>query len=575
MTSQMPQTGYPSIEKPWLKYYSEEATNSNLPECTIYEYLWESNKNHLNDVALIYFGRKITYRKLFESIDKAAAAFSAIGVKKGDVVAICSVTIPEVIYCIYALNRLGAVSNMIDPRTNMERIRQYINVSKTKHIVSIDKCLPKIEKLKADGFSGEIVIISAMDSLFPITKMGYLLKRQNKKIGTGVSWNQFLKLTASLETSTYEKGKPATIIYTSGTTGIPKGALLSDDTFNILALQYQFLGVKYNRNQSFLDIMPPFIAYGIICGIHMPLILGLKTILVPLFDIEKFDDLFIKHKPAHFLGVPAHYEKLSTSPKMTNCDLSFLESAGVGGDSLSIQMENQINNFLSSHKSKYNIAKGYGMTEVGSAAVACHGSVNKIGSVGIPHCKTVVSVFDPDTEKELTYNQAGEICISTSAMMIGYVANEQETNKVIKKHKDGSLWVHSGDIGYMDRDGFVFIKGRIKRMIIRPDGHNVFPMSIENIILEHRAVKKCAVVGKSDKEHIIGKWPVAFIVLKNSFRKNATIIAEIEELCNHKIPPRDTAVEFFEIDELPYTDNGKIDYRALEQLAQNDIALQS
>lgn len=123
------------------------------------------------------------------------------------------------------------------------------------------------------------------------------------------------------------------------------------------------------------------------------------------------------------------------------------------------------------------------MTEVGSAAVACHGKVNKLGNIGIPHCKTIVSVFEPGTEKELTYNQEGEIYISTYAIMLKYTGDEEETEKVLVKHSDGQVWVHSSDIGYMDEDGFIFMKGRMKRMIVRPDGHNVWPSQIEAVIL--------------------------------------------------------------------------------------------
>lgn len=560
-------TGYPSIDKPWLKYHNEGAFDAPMPERTIYEYLWENNKDHLDDVALTYFDRRITYGEMFKNIDKTAAAFSAIGIKSGDVVAICSITTPEVIYCLYALSRLGATSNMIDPRTNIERMKEYLKTSNTKLIVAIDKCLPKIAKIKSDGFCGEVIEISAKNSLSPIMKMGYSLKNKSEKIDVGIKWQRFIKMAAPVETAPYQKGKTATIVYTGGTTGVPKGAMLSDDTFNTIGFQYILCKAEYHRGQNFLNIMPPFIAYGIVCGIHMPLILGFNDVIIPLFDPEKFDELVIKYKPSHVFGVPTHYEKLAESPKMANCDLSFLVTAGAGGDALSVKMETKINEFLKFHNGRYGIVKGYGMTEVGSVATFCFEDKNKIGSVGIPHCKTVVSAFEPDTDKELMYNQEGEICLSTPAMMVGYLANAEETKKVIRKHSDGKLWIHTGDIGYVDEDGFVFIKGRIKRMIIRPDGHNVFPTTIENVVLEHTAVESCAVVGKSDPEYVTGNWPVAFIVLKPEFKNNPSVLSEIKSLCDDKLPPRDTATEFFEIDDLPLTNIGKVDYKALEGIA--------
>lgn len=385
----------------------------------------------------------------------------------------------------------------------------------------------------------------------------------------GIPWKSFVRgFQPTNNTSVpYRKNKAAAIVYTGGTTGIPKGAELTDDTMNIIALQFKLLGAEYNRKQNFLNIMPPFIAYGITCGIHMPLVLGLNDVLIPVFNPDKFDDMIKKYKPAHLLGVPTFFEKLSRSPKMKGFDLSFLESAGVGGDTITIESEKNLNRFLHDHNCKYDIAKGYGMTEVGSAAVACHGKVNKLGSIGIPHCKTIVSVFEPGTEKELTYNQEGEIYISTPAIMLKYTGDEEETKKVLVKHSDGQVWVHSSDIGYMDEDGFIFLKGRMKRMIVRPDGHNVWPSQIEAVILQHPAVDLCAVVGLPVPDTLNGKIPTAFIVPKKGYCPTDELLKEIEAHCKKYMPERDTASVFRFIDQLPMTNIGKVDFRALEEQA--------
>lgn len=263
-----------------------------------------------------------------------------------------------------------------------------------------------------------------------------------------------------------------------------------------------------------------------------------------------------------------HYEHLMSSPKMKTFDLSFWKIPGCGGDGMNAKTEENINRFLLEHLCPSPITKGYGMTELGSAAVTCIGKTNKPGSVGIPHCKTVVSVFRPGTHQELMYGQEGEICVKTPAVMSGYIGDTAETEKVLQRHADRCLWVHTGDIGYMDEDGFLFIKGRMKRMIIRPDGHNVFPLTIENVIMQHQAVEACAVVGMPDKDHRSGKWPVAYIVLKVGYKNNEYVLSEIESYCAKWLPPRDTALEFFEIDQLPLTDVGKVNYHALEQMAQ-------
>lgn len=560
-------TGYPSIDKPWLKYFSEEAISTPIPECTMYEFLYQSNKDQFDDVALIYYGKKITYRTMFSEIDKAARAFTQKGISEGDVVAVISVTFPEIIYAIYALNKIGAVSNLIDPRTPVERLKIYMERSKTKMIVAVDKFMPRVVQLQKEGFKGEVVSVSAKDSLPLGIKLLYSLKNHEKP-ATGTPWKSFVseKQSTNIPAVPYKKNRAAAIVFTGGTTGTPKGAELTDDTMNIIALQYKLLGAEYNRKQNFLNIMPPFIAYGITCGIHMPLVLGLNDVLIPVFDPDKFDDMIIKYKPAHLLGVPTFFEKLSRSPKMEGFDLSFLESAGVGGDTITIESEKMLNKFLHDHGCKYDIAKGYGLTEVGSAAVACHGTINKLGSIGVPHCKTIVSIFKPGTEKELSYNQEGEIYISTPAIMLQYTGDKEETDKILAKHSDGTVWVHSNDIGYMDEDGFIFLKGRMKRMIVRPDGHNVWPSQIEAVILQHPAVDLCAVVGLPAPT-MNGKIPTAFIVLKKDYTPSDELLKGIEAYSKQYMPERDTASEFRFIDKLPMTSIGKVDFRALEEQA--------
>lgn len=559
-------TGYPSIDKPWLKYYGDEARRLEVPNKTAYEYMWENNKNNEKDVALRFYWKKISYKALFEKIKIVANAFVELGIKRNDVVAICAVTTPETIYAFYALNYIGATANIIDPRTNIDRIIDYLRKSNTKCIVAIDKCEVIVDKVLCENVCESAVIFSPTNTLNPLNKVnvsGYH-KNDNK-----FEWNQFIKFgkERKAEKAIYEKERTAAIVYTGGTTGIPKGAMLSDDTFNVMAFQYMHIGIDYNREDNFLNIMPPFIAYGIVCGIHMTLTLGLTNVIIPLLDTTKLDKLVLKYRPMLMLCVPTHYEILAHSSKIEGKDLSFLKIPGCGGDGINVKLEQQLNHFLTEHNCPSDIAKGYGMTEVGSAAVTCRGKINKEGSVGIPHCKTIVSVFDIETMQELKYGEEGEICICTEAMMNSYLGMPEETQKVIKVHADGSKWVHSGDLGYMDEDGFLFIKGRMKRMIIRPDGHNVFPLQIENVIMEHDDIENCAVVGKSDTSVENGKWPVAYIVKKqNVIKDNNILLEEVQKLCADKLPPRDSATEFYIIDELPVTNLGKIDFVKLEQM---------
>ena len=561
-------TGYPSIDKPWLKYYSEEAINAELPAMTMYDYIYRCNKDNLTGTAINYYGKKIIYAELFRNIESAAKAFTACGIREGDTVAICSFTIPEVIYAVYALNRIGAVANMIDPRTNPVRVKYYFQLSNSKYYLILDRFFKKIKDALPEDAEKITVRLSIGNSLPAMKKAAYSLKAP-KTENFGLSWKDFLQKGNSVEYKPvpYQPDKPAVIVYTGGTTGVPKAAVMSNDTMNAAAFQTVLTCTSPTRGKTILNIMPPFLAYGIVCGIHAAFAWQLINLIISWFEPETLGELVKKHKPFLMAGVPMHYEKLMDSPKMKNFDLSFFEMPICGGDKLNEQTEKRINNFFESHNSKYRIIKGYGMTEVGSATAMCLHNANKPGSIGVPFCKTVITVFEPDTENELKYAQEGEICFCTPAAMLGYLDNESETNNVLRTHSDGQKWVHSGDIGYMDEDGSVFIKGRTKRMIIRPDGHNVWPSLIENVILSHEAVKECAVVGKTDKKYSSGKWPVAFIVMNDDVKDENDVLEKIRALCDDKLPPRDIAAEYTALPNLPHTDMGKIDFRALEKIA--------
>lgn len=567
-------TGYPSIDKPWLKYYSEESINAILPECTIYEYLYNSNKDYQSNTALNYFDNKISFAQVFSNIETAAKAFQNNGVNAGDIVTIASVTTPETIYAFYGLNRIGAVANMVDPRTSAEGIKHYIEEVGSKIVLCIEVALPKIIEAVKGTKVEKIIVVSPADSLKGIKKSLFKLKQKIDKevpIYTNIciSWNSFVKTgnNTELKTVSYEKDKCCVIVHTGGTTGMPKGVMLSNENLNISAYQAIIAGIDMRRDQTWLNIMPPFIAYGIGNGLHLPLIVGMETILIPSFNPEEFDKLLIKYKPNHMVGAPSHYGNLINSRRMDNVDLSYIIAPTVGGDTMDRKLEVDTNSFLEKHNCKDRITKGYGMTEVSAAVSVCTSNeCNKLGSVGIPFTHTIISIFDPVTGKELTYNDRGEVCICTPNRMLGYYGNPDATNEIIRIHEDGRKWVHSGDIGYMDEDGNLFIVDRMKRMIIRHDGFKVFPSQIEKVIIKNKFVESCCVVGKSDKTHSQGKLPVAYIVLVDNNADKRTIKEQLRDLCAEELPEYAQPEDFVVIDKMPLTAIGKVDYKVLEQI---------
>lgn len=567
-------TGYPSIDKPWLKYYSQEAINAKLPNCTIYDYLYENNKNYQSRTALNYFERKISYGELFENIKKTACALRQNGVDKGSIVTILMPTLPETVYLFYALGKIGAIGNMVDPRTNVEGIRDYIQEVGSELLIIVDVALPKVADILPQTTIKKVLVISPADSLPPILQILYKMKqgKRPKISGICISWKAFISEgTAYIGTTDteYERDCPVVIVHTGGTTGKPKGVLLTNENLNASSFQAQISGIDLQREHSWLNIMPPFIAYGVGNGLHLPLSVGMETILIPQFDPKKFDELLLKYRPNHMTGVPSHYGSIINSKRMKNEDLSYVIAPTVGGDSMDINLEQETNRFLQAHKCKYLVTKGYGMTEVAAGVTVCiSNDCNRIGSVGIPLTHTTVSIFDMDTGEELTYNQQGEVCMTGPNTMLGYYKNPEATDEIIIRHKDGLDWVHSGDIGYMTEDGMLFIVDRVKRMIVRHDGFKVFPSLIEKSLVGHKAVKACCVVGTPDKEHSQGKLPVAHIVLNQEFAQREEFVRkQLVALCLKELPEYAQPINYVFCESLPLTSIGKVDYRALEDVS--------
>ena len=562
---------YASVAKPWLKYYDASFIGQPLPDCTTFEYLYQQNKQHLNEPALEYFGRKITYADLFVNIKKTAAAFRAIGLKKGDIATVVSVMTPEIIYAFYAADLIGATLNLVDPRYSVEGIHDYITEVDSHLLICLsvtyDRCVQAAKRTHVE----RILVVSPADSLSLPMAMGYKLKNPDKNHYSSnvIHWKDFIaggqgQSTAADPVDPMDHA--CVVVHTGGTTGSPKGVMLTDRNFNAIAKQFKTYEFLCHRGQTLMNIMPPFIAYGFACGIHLPLTLGIKVVIIPNADASKLGSLVLKYKPQHMFGVPTHYQQLATDPRLKNKDLSFIRMYAAGGDAISVGAEENVNEFLAAHNVEFPMAKGYGMTEVSSAATAAAASITKPGSAGIPLVDTIVSVFEPGTAKELPIGEQGEICICSESIMKGYYHKPEETAAVKQVHPDGRTWVHTGDVGYIDEDGFVFVGSRIKRLIIRPDGFKVFPSMIENAISHHPAVRQCSVVGCVAKDHPQGRLPFVFVVLDPvAADKKRQILRELRQLCVEELPEYVQPVAYKFISEMPLTPVGKVDYRKLEE----------
>lgn len=567
-------TGYPSVDKPWLKYYSREACEKEIPQCTTYELLWQSNRKYNDNIALSYLGKEISYRNLFANIEKTAKAFSAIGIKEGDIVVMVTVTTPETVYAIYALNRLGAVANMVDPRTSAEGIKEYIAEVQAKYALILDVVYDKAMQIIDNTSVETVIVVSPADSLSVIKKNLYRLSHRrkisdSKTAAVFMVWDDFLSRgeTVDYKIAPYVKNRCCIMVHTGGTTGTPKCVMLSNENINALVIQSIDTEIDMKRNHTWLDIMPPFIAYGFGMGLHLPLVIGMKIFLVPQFDPFKFDELLLKYKPIHMIGVPSYWGTILKSKKLKNADLSYMIAPTVGGDSMPPVLEKEANAFLKAHGCHTKITKGYGMTEVCAGVAGTVNKNNEIGSVGIPFPQTIISIFKPDTEEELSYGQVGEVCIAGPNVMLGYYNNESATTKMIRVHKDGISWVHSGDLGYMNENGSLFIVDRIKRMIVRYDGFKVFPTMIDQVITRHGAVTESCTIGIKDREHTQGRLPFVYVVLKEAKQENEEIKKELIELCRNELPEYAQPVDIVFLDKIPLTPIGKVDFQNLEKKA--------
>lgn len=572
------QTGYPSVDKPWLKYFKPEDRGFEIPNINVYEYLVDFNKDNLSQIALEYFGTKVSYGKLISNIDRCAEAFEKLGIKQGDVVSFCTPSTPEIYYAFFALNKIGAIANLIDPRTNASRIGDFIFNSDSRVVIYIDISYGKIRHILEDRRIEKAIAVSVADSLKTVKKIGYVLKTRSVAGKCPEDGEKYISWKCFFEKGSAEKGESkiintdnnktdlaAGIIYTSGTTGVPKGAVISNKNMIAMVLQAKCFCLPWDKGDVFLGIMPPFIAYGLVIGFVMPLCRGMKVVIIPKFEVEKFDLYIDKIKPNHIMGVPAYVESLTRSRRLSQKELGFLKTVIVGGDKMNPEEEVIVNEFLQSHGADCRVIKGYGMTEMSSCAVIpVDSESNKIGSVGIPSMLNNIKVIDPETGREMGYNEVGEICLSGPVLIDGFWKNESETKRVFRM-EDGIRWIHTGDRGYIDEDGVVFFNDRVKRIIIRSDGHNVWPSDSERIIEKNPDIENCCVVGLKDKTAGQGSVVSAFIVLKKEAtdRKNK-VIEDLKQELLKNLPTRDVPIQYYAIDHLPLTDVGKIDYRALE-----------
>ena len=565
------------VSTPWYNYYDGVKEHLEYPDFSIYKLIEYTSSKHLTNYSYNYYGNKKTYYEFLKQIDEAARAFKSIGIKHKDIVSICMPNTPEAIIAFYALNKIGAISNMIHPLSGENEIKNFINKAESKVLVVIDVAMGKINNIVNDTKLKNIIIVSAADSMPTYLNLAYKTTNIHKNIlntfknitnknkDKMIKWHEFIKLgkkyTKEIDDD-FKAKDVATILYSGGTSGEPKGVELTNLNINALAMQCFELCANLKEKDKVLAIMPIFHGFGLSVCIHTVQYFGGTSILIPQFSAKTFDKLIKQYTPNIIIGVPTLYEALIKNKNMKDYKMPFLKCAISGGDSLSVELKKKVDEFFKEHGTDIQLREGYGLTECASASCLTPEKYYRVGSIGVPMPDTYYKIVKPDTEKTLPYGEEGEIVVSGPTVMHGYLRSKKETKQALRKHKDGKVWLHTGDQGMMDKDGFVYFKNRIKRMIVS-SGYCIYPQYIENTIDSHPDVSMSCVIGIDHPYKI--QVAKAFIVLKDSKKANDETLASIKEHCEKNLARYSWPYEYEFRDELPKTLVGKVAYNVLIQ----------
>lgn len=561
-----------SIFRPWYPFYGDARPNLDYFRGSIYEYFKLAAEKFAAYYAYEFQGKKTTYSQFLYDVDCVALALDKLGITRGDKVTIAMPNCPQGITFLYALNKIGAVANMIHPLSAQEEIAFYINFSMSKAIITLDQFYPKVKSIKDNCPTLKYIFIGTVKEELPSymripyqLTIGKKINKVNKNEDKVIFYKNLKRIGQKLEEKQFVPGGKddvAAILYSGGTTGTPKGIMLTNYNFNVVSDQIIETNQMFRPGDLFLSIMPIFHGFGLGVAIHTMLTKGGCCILVPRFTPKSVCKLINKYRPQLMAGVPTLYAAMLDEPSFQKSDLSSFKGIFSGGDSLSIELKRKIDSFLKEHNCKVRVREGYGMTESMTASCLTPIDLEKEGSIGIPLPDMVFCICEPGTDKVLPAYSKGEICISGPSIMKGYLNNKEETDEILKLHRDGLLYLHSGDLGYQDADGFVYYVQRLKRMIVT-NGYNIYPSQLENIIDSFEKVQMSCVIGVKDPIRM--EKIKAFIVLKDGVLENEETKEEIREYLRTRVAKYSLPHEIEFRKEFPKTLVGKIAYRVLEE----------
>lgn len=556
---------------PWINNLGDVPATLDYFQGSMYEAVEKIAQKYPEYIAYDFMGRSTTYKKFVEQINLCARALKAIGIREGDKITICMPNCPQTVIMFYAVNLVGGIANMVHPLSSEKEIEFYLKESGSICALTLDQFYHKFEAVRQHVDSlNNVIIASIKDELSKPIKVGYMLTegRKIQKIPADapiIRWKEFFNMGSRYrwKYKVHKEGKdPAVILYSGGTTGITKGILLSNLNFNALGQQIIATNPMFRPGDRMLAVMPMFHGFGLGVSIHSMLSQGGRCVLVPRFTPQSYAKLLLKHRCNFIAGVPTLYEALLRLPTMDGADLSFLKGVFSGGDSLSIELKKRFDKFLFDHHAVIQVREGYGTTETVTACCLTPSHMHKEGSIGLPFPDTYIKIVKPGTEEELPYGEEGEILLAGPTVMKEYMHHPEETAKTLQHHADGLTWVCTGDLGTMDSEGFVYFRGRAKRMIVT-SGYNVYPAQIENILDAHEFVQMSCVIGVPDSYKM--QKVKAFVKLVPGVEKNDETKRSIMEYCRKYVAKYAMPYDIEFRDELPKTLVGKVAYRVLEE----------
>ena len=531
---------------------------------TMFEMLERAAVQYPKAIALDFLGAAVTYEKLIKEIEKCAKALKSLGVSPGDQVTIALPNCPQAVYAFYAVNRVGGVANMLHPLSAPKEFDSCLCQSDV--LITLDQLYDKLSQRVESMSPRHCVLTSMADVLSPVKRFCYILNcriRRDRKNPKVLRWEEFMNKGQKYfgEYQAKRIGEDVAVILRSGgTTGIAKDAALTNLNFNALAQQMIAANPMFSPGDKMLAAMPMFHGFGLGVCIHTVLTHGGRCVLIPRFTPKVYVRNLVRYQCNFIAGVPTLFEALLGIPKLEKVNMNCLKGVFCGGDVLTVELKQRIDYFLAEHKATVSVREGYGLTETVAACCLTPDHTDRPNCVGLPFSDTHIKIVEPGSDRELPCWEVGEILVSGPTVMQGYLNDIEETEKILQLHTDGRTWLRTGDLGAVDKDGYVYFRGRIKRMIVT-SGYNVYPSEIEKILNTHESVCTSCVIGVPDAYKM--QKVRAFVKLMPGIENKEEIKKELMFDCQKYLAHYAVPCDIVFRDDMPVTPMGKIDYGKL------------